>query len=257
MKEPKSSPFTKKSNTPTQEVKNENIKRKSGSKIWLWVLIIGIVSLLVLGAATIKFPYTGMVTYTEKVPINKVEKYEDTEPYSTTECNEVNMLYDAEYVGIRDDCIQQECDQNEQYCVDKNFWGNCIQYSERCIHYKCVKYRKTCGLKIENKEREGHSFSLLLQKYNHDNNEKTLVRRDSLYVAGLNDNTVYWDFTYLSTESVGCVYELSETPRMTQCKDVIRSKTVTKERTVVGYEEVQKQKEVIEYHTLFEALGLV
>lgn len=224
--------------------------------LWLVVIIISLVGVFVVAGMTIKVPYTGMVTYTDTVPINKVEKYKDTEPYTATECKEVNMLYDAQ-ASEKSDCIQQECDRHEQYCVDTNFWGNCVQYAERCVQYKCVKYRKTCTLTVENKERESYTFKLNLAKYNYDTKEKGIVKTDSLYVRGLSKNSISWDFTYLSTDSMGCSYQFTETPTMTQCRDVIKQKEVTKERTVVGEEQVEKQKEVLKYHTLFEKWGLI
>ncbi len=46
------------------------------------------------------------------------------------------------------ECVQEEqyCASPRQECVEKNFWGNCVEFEERCSRYetKCVKYDEVC-----------------------------------------------------------------------------------------------------------------
>jgi len=46
------------------------------------------------------------------------------------------------------ECVKEEtyCAQTRQKCIDKNFWGNCVEFEEECARYdrKCVQYGEVC-----------------------------------------------------------------------------------------------------------------
>jgi len=175
-----------------------------------------------------------------QVPYDYLEEYQETIPYTDQECNAIYMIWKPEYVGVYQNCIQEECASYEQVCVEKNFWGNCIRYEPRCAGNKCVKYRQYCGLKIENKEREGATFNLELYKWNQDTQTSTLVTTQNLWVPPLDSATATWNFVYLPTEAVSCWYKVTNNPTRQECKEVIRYKEVTKTRTVTRYKTEQK-----------------
>ncbi len=238
-----------------KKVKTDETKKKTDSKAWLWILVIGV--LVVIGAATIKFPYTGMVTYTDTVPINKVETYQDTEAYTDKECNQVSIKKNIDWGATKRPCLQQECAEHYQVCVDKNFWGNCVRYEDRCRSYRCVKTRLDCSLNIKNIDDEGGTFKFEGYVINTDNGDESYIKDVSVYVRAQDTGTGYWSYVYIYPSSYNCRYKDFENAKKTVCENVIKYRTVTKERTVVGEEEVQKQREEVKYHTLFEALGWV
>ena len=46
------------------------------------------------------------------------------------------------------ECIKEErvCESTKQECVEKNFWGNCVEFEEGCARWctKCVTYDEVC-----------------------------------------------------------------------------------------------------------------
>lgn len=264
-------------------VKNEKkvSKRSSGKRIILY----SIIGLLVLGGifiSVVQLPYTGIVGYVVKEPYTDTEYYYEKEPYTTQECNKENMLYKIDYTTIRNDCISDECssynsvcaqyqdicERTESVCVDTNFWGNCIEYEDRCIDYgqqcvrysdvcagtKCTKYQKYCSLTITNKEREGATFSLKLLKYDYDDKSSTTIKSDSLYVNGLDSNTIYWNYAFVPTESTTCWYSLESTPQKSVCSNVIKYRDVQKSRTVTKYKDEYKERTETLYATPLEQI---
>lgn len=45
-------------------------------------------------------------------------------------------------------CLENEqvCKYKGQECVEKNFWGNCVEFEEVCRQYEteCVRYGEQC-----------------------------------------------------------------------------------------------------------------
>jgi hypothetical protein len=46
------------------------------------------------------------------------------------------------------ECIREEsyCASTRQECVEKNFWGNCIEFENVCARYdtRCAQYGEVC-----------------------------------------------------------------------------------------------------------------
>ncbi len=223
----------------------------------VWILSAAIVLFIALvGAFTIPIPYQDTVTVTETMPISAMERYEERIPVVRTACNSVPALYEVQLVDQQTECMQQECAQNQQICVSKNIWGNCVQYQDNCIRNQCIKYRDQCVLKIENKERKTLLFELDLQRYSADSGQTSSVRREAIYVNGLDDLTVNWNFVRLWTEDVHCRHNLLNSPEIDECKDVIQYDVVPKQREIVEVQTLQKQEQVTKHHTLMEIWGL-
>lgn len=247
-------------------------KSNTGIIILFSVLIVFIIALVVVLA--IPMPYTATEEYTAKEPYT--ETYSEQEPYTTSECKQVNILYNIDYYGIESNCIdtdcarysrqcaqyKQVCERYGEYCVEKNFWGNCIKYEQRCVDYgqecvryedycvstECTKMKKTCGIKIYNKERYGGSFTLKLYEWNYDEREQKLVKTETVYVEGLDTKYIYWNYNYKKGESMGCLYNVDKAPTRSECKDVIKYKTVQK--TKQGTKNIQKTRTVTKHATL-------
>ena len=150
-------------------------------------------------------------TYQENYDCSFTETYQ--EPYDCSTAHNKNVLYELDYEVARTECMQEECSEHEQYCTETNFWGNCIEFGERCVNEKCIKYKRYCQVTIENKEREGYSFSVQLKKYNYDNKEYTTINKQDVYISALRSRTLYWDFIYIPPESVTCVANLDSDPQ--------------------------------------------
>lgn len=229
----------------------ENQPKLSTNKIITIVCIC--LGILAIAIFFIPVSYTAVEGYTVKEPYTETEWYTESEPYTTTECNDKYALYKTDWgEGITSVCIQNECASYDSYCTEKNFWGNCIEYSQSCASYKCVKSTKYCEVKIENKERESIQMDIALYKWDYDNKQEKLVKTvDNTWVNALDDASIKWDFTYLSTESVGCYYRITKSPTIQECKDVIRYRDVSKSRQVTKYQDSYKEKQVLKKDTLF------
>ncbi|OPY88337.1 MAG: hypothetical protein A4E71_00548 [Smithella sp. PtaU1.Bin162] len=233
----------------------EEAIHKKSSKAWIWFLIIGILSVAVVAMATIQIPYIEKVTYTENVPVNKVEKYSDTEPYTDNVCNSVDIKYTTKWGQSESSCLQQKCAQNTQDCVETNWLGNCVRYQDRCIRYECEQYRIYCKLDVKNIDDTAGAFSL--KGYVIDaNNQKIYVQDVSIYVQAQDTVTAIWTYVYNSPAIINnCIYDSLKVSQRTKCENVIKTRTVSKERTVVGSEKVERQKEEVKYRTIMESLG--
>ena len=171
-----------------------------------------------------------------QVPYNDTEYYSDKEPYTDQECNPLDWVYKIDLTTNTAKCIQQECTAYAQVCSEKNFWGNCVEWKNGdCENYKCVKYQKDCGITVTNQEKEQLYLNMNLQKYDFDTKERTTVTNRDIYVSPLDKNEVRWEYTYLPTDSVGCVYEPKNYPTRQECRDVIKYKDVQKTKIVTRY----------------------
>ena len=227
-------------------------KEVKKTSVWWWlsiliVLIFGL-ALLIPFSYTAKeqyqesVPYETQVSYQEKVPYTDTEYYYETVSVPRQECDEVNMLYKIEYYGTRQECANTICAQKETYCVDTNFWGNCVEYRDRCIREECSKYTHYCGLKIENKEREQAYFRIEEYDYNNDNTNTNRINTESVYVSALDTRYIYWSFSHPADEAHNCWYKIIDSPKMDECKTVMDTKQEQRSRTVTKYRTETKTK---------------
>lgn len=209
-------------------------------------------------------PSTSTEYYTQKEPYTDTISYTEKEPYTITECQKKDALYKLELGTAVSSCLKEECASYSQVCIKKNFWGNCIEFQDECESIKCIKYNSECTLNIENKEKETLSFNLELYKYDYDDKKETLVNTKSIVLAGLDNQAINWEYSYLSTESTVCWYKITNNPQTQECSQVIKFKeiqktkeetkykVVTKSQDVTKYQEVVKTRSVTKYATLFQ-----
>lgn len=211
---------------------------------------------LVLGT-TVKVPYTAMVIYQEQEPYEEIVTEIEKETYTTEECKDIDAIYKIGYVTQTDNCLQNDCATYEDYCVEKNFWGNCIRFAQRCLTTKCIKYNKNCKITIENKEKQWLNFNLELYKENFDSGTLTLIKGDNIGVQALDSSIASWGFVFFTTDNVGCRYKLKNTPKIQDCNQVIKSKEVPKEKTVIKTRSTERKKSETRYETLFQSWGII
>ena len=106
-------------------------KIENFGKVRLGVIIVVILLCVffIIGNTT-KIPSIKVVSYKEKVPVEKIEEYNVREPYSIQECGEVNVSYTKEWGNIQRSCVKQKCRGRSTNCVSANDQGTCMHYEE-------------------------------------------------------------------------------------------------------------------------------
>jgi len=171
-----------------------------------------------------------------QVPYEDIETYTESMPFTDEECENTPLKYLVEWENGQTTCINEICDQHESVCVDKNFWGNCVQFEERCTHNACTKYSRECVVNVNNIDNEGGSWAIDGYSWNNELNQKgDFIGKFDAWVNPTRSNTVRWSFTYNAGESRSCWYQVAEVPTKTVCDNVINYRDVEKTRTVVKY----------------------
>ena len=202
-----------------------------------------------------------------QVPYEAQESYTDSEPYTDKECHNEKLKYTANWGSGSNDCLQEECDKHEQVCaeyqqecarftqvcVDKNFWGNCIEFEDQCAEYKnvcvreisncirnkCVKYKRTCELKIKNIDDTSGAWKVDTYWVG-ENGEEHRVGEKSVSVKPTETGSLFWKYIYPAGSTTNCKYKRMTAPTKSVCENVIKYRDVTKSRTVVKYKMEQK-----------------
>ena len=213
--------------------------------ITLSIIVALIVVVLIL--AVIQVPYVVSEKYTEQEPYLDTEIYYETEPYTTQECDGVKLKYVSEWDSDSQTCVNQICDRTESYCVDTNFWGNCIEYRDRCINYACTKYKKVCTVKIENIDDTYGTWTISGYKYDYNTKTEIFVKDLKVSVKAKRTSTASYDYLFDAGENIGCYYLVKEIPEKTECRDVIKQRDVKKSRQITKYRDVEKQRDLTKY----------
>jgi len=192
------------------------------------VLLISIITMLLI---VVQIPYTGYVVGMEK------------EPFIQEECENVELKSVIEWGSRESLCLNKICDRTEQYCIEKNFWGNCIEFRDRCIHEVCMKYRKKCSLIIENIDDTAGTWNFQGYSKNRVTNEEKLIDSISVYVKPTKSGEVLWNFDYDAGESIDCLYKQSVN---------LPTKTICEEKT--KYRNKGTVEETIRYCNLWKKL---
>ncbi|MBI2044876.1 hypothetical protein HYT23_02365 [Candidatus Pacearchaeota archaeon] len=167
------------------------------------------------------------------------EQYTESLPFTEKQCKEIPLKYLEEWQNNPRQCINEICDQHEQYCVDKNWLGNCIQFAERCTHYACTKYEQKCDLKIENIDDEPGVWKVEGYIWDDDFNRLgELVKEVQVYVQPTKSNIATWSFVYNAGESKGCSKRIIGVPQKRICENVIVYKNIEKTRAVTKMADV-------------------
>ena len=245
-----------------EKLKNPlSVKEINYSRIFFWIFI-GVLALLVLTLPTktlscsrmisnsenIQVPYDYIETYYEDVPYTDKEYYYEDVPYTDKDCNNINIKYVSDWGQISEECINEICDEHEQYCVKKNFWGNCIEYAERCVNTACTKYRKTCRLEIENIDDTGGTWNIEGYSWNRDLDKKeNFIKLISTYIRPTKVGITEWSFIYNAGESMSCWYKIKTIPTKRICENVIKTNSVRKPKDVIKTRSVKKTRQVTKY----------
>lgn len=223
--------------------------------LFIGFITLAVVAGLFLAGNYIKVPYTGMVTYYEDVPKTKTQTFKDREPYTDKECHMEDVRYSSSWKDSTSSCLQEECAEKHQVCVETNFWGNCLQFEDRCARNQCIKGSLTCALDIKNLDTEGGTFTV--KGYVIDENREELFVEDvKVYVAAMSTGTAEWTYIFYPPQRFGCSVKDIDLPSKQVCDNVIKYRDVEKQQQVVVTEKVKKETEQVKYHSLFEHWGL-
>ena len=218
----------------------------SKGAIWAILIILGFIGIVIviIVVASNGFPTPKVIEPICKdvqVPYEVSEEYNETVPYSAEQCENAQLKYLIEWGSINTVCLNEICDAHEQYCVEKNFWGNCVKYAERCTHNACTKYQTSCNVKIDNIDDEAGTWSIEGYSWNQDINQRgDFVGTINTYVNPTKSGIASWNIVYNAGESRACWYSISNIPTKSICENVIKNKDVPKTRTVVKYKTEQQ-----------------
>ena len=210
--------------------------------------------------------YEKSVSYTETVPAIKTEYYFEKVPFVDEDCKKRAPVFDLS-LSTFDDCLEDTCVQTTSVCIDKNIWGNCVKFEEKCEKAICTKMLKSCDLTFKNEEQK--EMITLSVTYGDLIDEKVSITQENrtLYIGALDEYTVSWDFEYFSGDRAYCHHGYSfklieECTKFTNYKEERRAREVpsTKEitkwkkepavRDVTVYDKINKTKERVVEKTI-------
>jgi len=209
-------------------------KSKPQRKLWLtlfiFLFLVFMIVLIFLPTKKITCYETKTETYTD------TERYKDTEQYLDTEYSTKYLKYRIILDDSNSWCVEERCNREEQYCVEKNFWGNCIRYKTRCISKSCIKKKVTCDWKIKNNDDQNGRWSIEMIIDADRNYDKT----ENVWV-GAGDSSYFVHNAVIDYgESFTCKYKVIKKPSKSISEKVIKEKVVWKTRPITKTREVKK-----------------
>lgn len=241
-----------------QEIEELEIPKKN-SLGWLWILLV-VCIVVILVVFLVPLPYNVTVKYKETVPtketqayydyestpVTRTETYTDTEPYSEKVCDDVNLKYNVKWES-ESVCLRYDCLNPYQECVQKNLWGNCVQFAQRCSNQVCAQTQLHCRLRITNLDNTEGTFKVRGAAYDYASQENEFVKEVSVYIQGGDYGVATWTYNFDYPDSYSCNYIQFDTGTKKDCNTVIKNRQVSKTRTVQAVEQkrVQKYKDVI------------
>lgn len=210
--------------------KTKKVEKEKKSYLAAYILVIIFVLVLVIALPSKQITCQRMTTQTVT----------ESEPYTEVECNNIQLKFVDEWGDNDITCVNEICDRNEQYCVEKNFWGNCIRYADRCTHYACTKYRMDCELEITNIDNEYGTWRLDGYSWNRElNRQEDFIKSVGVGINPTKSSTARWSFTYSAGDQRSCWYNWNTLPTKQVCDNVIRYRDVQK--TVQVQEDYKKK----------------
>ena len=160
------------------------------------------------------------------------EIYYEQNPYTTQDCQNVNLKFAWEMKAPITNCLNNECESYKSVCTNTNFWGNCLTYSQVCQSSKCTKYEAICSLEITNVDDTAGSWTV--NGYATDSKLNTeFIDSVSIYVQPSKTEIASWKFDYLPENVKQCdVNSISPSTKQV-CKDKIAYNTLQKERAII------------------------
>lgn len=77
----------------------------------------------------------------------------ETVPYSDEDCDNLDLKYTYERYTDNEICLNKICDEHESYCVEKNFWGNCVEFKEKNFMNLNILKQRLVQLEVEEREK--------------------------------------------------------------------------------------------------------
>lgn len=180
-------------------------------------------------------------TVTEKKGFTEQKGEWIDKQYLYEDCESKRLLYGINWISEPYDCIKQICANHEQYCVEKNFWGNCVRWKERCIKYECTLYKRTCNYEIENKDDVRGTF--VIEGWKGTNTQKKeLVKTIKIWVSARSKVRIQWKFTYTDPYESYCHYKPKDIPFKKECKTKVGTKREWEVKDIIVYKNVPVEK---------------
>lgn len=227
-------------NTKDSEMEPTNqVPIKKSNKRFNWVLI-GIIVLVLL----VTVPTKSITCYRDKIisvqepriiedcnwedVLNPIKdcNWEDI-PYPGTEFETSDLDYKSiPYIYPTSVCIEKDiCEEWSQICVEKNFWGNCIEWEDECNYWGCSKERKTCKYYIKNLDDYYGTWKIESTIKNKDTGTSEYLGQKSASLYEMDETTLRWDFiTSRLDDTYSCEYKITKIPIAIESKDVIKFK---------------------------------
>jgi hypothetical protein len=225
--------------------------QQDNHKIILYAAITVLVLIILL--SLIKFPYTGMVTYTEKIPVTEIKNIAVKEPYQTKNCYEKNTSYDIKWGNIKRECLKQKCLQKNEICLAMNEFGNCVKSSEICESYQCLDYQINCKLEITNNDIKQTKSSLSSYVMN-KNKAKTLIKNIEINLTPHIPKIISWQYNHSQGDVYNCWYNNLIIYNTTKCDQITKIKTTYKQQNITTIKETQKTVEIQGYNSLLNKI---
>lgn len=225
-----------------KRLKKEKKPKSSSLPLLLALFLIGTLviiffCILVIPTKTISCQSTETVM--EDVPYTEKEGRYVDKPYTYNDCYDKQLIFDTEWQGGTRECINNLCINHEQYCVKKNFWGNCVEFRERCIRYQCQLYKRYCKLKVENKDDVGGFFTIIGQQGTSSNRGKN-IQEIKNWIKARDDVMFTWSFTYTDFDESHCWSQTKQIPTKKVCTQRIGYKPEYVEEDVIKWKKEPK-----------------
>ena len=203
-------------------------KTKINKKRILWILLF--IVLIVVILVIIQIPYTGLVTYA------------DREPYSDKDCTQQTLKSVSTSFSSNINCIERNiCTHYSQYCIDKNWLGNCIEYSQSCDNWGCSKSETSCTLTLKNIDDTAGSWTIELLVQNSKGGIHPNQQTDTIQPTLEKTFTFSYPNDYIG-ESTWCNWNYINQPTKSVCENVLK------------YRDIEKTKEEIRYCSALKKL---
>lgn len=191
-------------------------------------------------------PTCKQVSYETQEEYLKTEYYTETVPYTDTECKEVSINHNDDWLPTGTECLQQKCAEYKDVCVEKNFWGNCVEWKQECIREECAKTQYTCNYQIRNIDDTSGYWEAKGYILDENNNE-VFVKTVGVTVRPMDTGVISYPYVDSLQTFSRCQIKWSKsTPTKQVCKDVIKTEEVEKTRQVTAYRPHTRTKEVCE-----------
>jgi len=232
-------PDLPKETTPSKSIKQPEAKPKSMN---LWFVLAGVIVVIVVVSLYVGAGITGGAIFGpdchEEIQ-DYEEKYTESEPFTEEDCDNVRLGYNINWASAPYDCLNYECAQTKQVCIDKNWLGNCIEYKDECVREECTKKRINCAVKIANADTKGGVWSLNGYVIDENDNE-IFVESKETYIQPADSRTLSWSYTASANDYYRCTYKNLQIPTKEECNTKIVYKDVTKTRTAYRTTEICK-----------------